>query len=363
MLVAKAIGNKILVTSDAPCLLERHSIDGPWGSPKGDGALAIEGDYIDTVPTGLYAYRSRPVPAATSAWGNNAAVATAAADDSWEYSNWVRVDMGAVGRTFGNYRAPDGVWGEVVTADDVRFTYLWGTDFKAANGQSFSDEQIRYFVNSSTASIARQLDITIKRVSIKSDLSEGEADERESPYDFRLDKIARYAVIKTRSRPIIKLHSLRLISALSSQELKSFTVVDKTKGILKLLRRPIAPTDTMRGIGGAIGMYGAQTLAPHLFYAIDYDAGFESSDLISEDLREVIAKHAAVSLLNIVGDGLMSGFSSSSLSMDGLSESFSSTQSATSAYFGARIKEYKDDIDLYIKACKHKFGSINIGSL
>ena len=59
----------------------------------------------------------------------------------------------------------------------------------------------------------------------------------------------------------------------------------------------------------------------------------------------------------------MSGFSSSSLSMDGLSESFSSTQSATSAYFGARIKEYKDDIDKYIKENKHKFGSMNIGSL
>jgi hypothetical protein len=72
---------------------------------------------------------------------------------------------------------------------------------------------------------------------------------------------------------------------------------------------------------------------------------------------------AAVSLLNNIGRGLMSGFSSSSLSMDGVSESFSSTQSATSAYYGADIKEYKDDIANYIAANKLKFGHITMGAL
>lgn len=110
-------------------------------------------------------------------------------------------------------------------------------------------------------------------------------------------------------------------------------------------------------------MYGNETVGQHLFYMIDYDVGFETSDDIPADLREIIAKNAAVNLLNVIGDGLMSGFSSSSLSMDGLSESFSSTQSATSAYFGARIKEYKDDIEHYIRETKGKYGHIAIGCL
>jgi hypothetical protein len=59
----------------------------------------------------------------------------------------------------------------------------------------------------------------------------------------------------------------------------------------------------------------------------------------------------------------MSGFSSSSLSMDGMSESFSSTQSATSAYFGARIKVYEDQLEQYIEDVRRKFGTIAIGSL
>ena len=77
----------------------------------------------------------------------------------------------------------------------------------------------------------------------------------------------------------------------------------------------------------------------------------------------MIGKMAAISLLNVIGDGLMSGFSSSSLSMDGVSESFSSTQSATSAYFGARIAVYQKEVQEYIQQNKFKFGFFRVGTL
>jgi len=59
----------------------------------------------------------------------------------------------------------------------------------------------------------------------------------------------------------------------------------------------------------------------------------------------------------------MAGFSSSSLSMDGVSESFSSTQSATSAMYGARIMEYRKEMEDYINQNKFKFGFFRVGSL
>lgn len=104
-------------------------------------------------------------------------------------------------------------------------------------------------------------------------------------------------------------------------------------------------------------------MQPHLFYAVDYSAGYENSDEVDQDLRQIIGKVAAISLLNVIGDGLMSGFSSSSLSMDGVSESFSSTQSATSAYFGARIAVYQKEVQEYIEQNKYKFGHFPIGCL
>ena len=99
------------------------------------------------------------------------------------------------------------------------------------------------------------------------------------------------------------------------------------------------------------------------FYAIDYIAGFESSDDVPMDLRELVGKKAAVSLMNIIGRGLMAGFSSSSLSMDGVSESFSSTQCATSAFYGADIKAYLEEIEKYIAENRMKFGFIAMGAL
>jgi len=92
-------------------------------------------------------------------------------------------------------------------------------------------------------------------------------------------------------------------------------------------------------------------------------AGYENSSRIPDDLREVIGKVAACKLLNIIGDGLIAGFSSSSLSIDGLSESFSSTQSATNAFFGARIQVYLKDIENYLKENRNKFGVQVMGSI
>ena len=57
----------------------------------------------------------------------------------------------------------------------------------------------------------------------------------------------------------------------------------------------------------------------------------------------------------------MAGFSSSSVSLDGLSESFSSTQSATSAYFGARIASYIKQLEKFVKNNKNKYDNIVIG--
>jgi hypothetical protein len=130
-----------------------------------------------------------------------------------------------------------------------------------------------------------------------------------------------------------------------------------------MMRRPIRPSETSQGISTAIYPYGKETFNQHMFYAVDYDAGFESAADVPYDLRDAIGKKAAISILNVIGDGLMSGFSSSSLSMDGMSESFSSTQSATSAYFGARIKVYTEELEKYYVENLRKFGFMQVGVL
>ena len=95
-------------------------------------------------------------------------------------------------------------------------------------------------------------------------------------------------------------------------------------------------------------------------FEFDYTTGYESSKFVDRGLRDVVAKWAAIQTLATVGDGLLAGFSSSSISLDGISESFSSTQSATSAFFGARIKQYIDDVDKWLSRNRYKRGAIPI---
>jgi hypothetical protein len=171
-------------------------------------------------------------------------------------------------------------------------------------------------------------------------------------------------MIQTKHRPILSVEKVDLYHRSGdTTDLLSESFVDKPKGIIKFLKRPYKQSDTTIGINTALGRYGNESLRNYLFYSLDYTVGYENSDEIPSDLRQIIAKTAAISLLNIIGDGLMSGFSSSSLSMDGISESFSSTQSATSAYFGARIAVYQKEVENYIKENKYRFGFLPIGTL
>lgn len=325
--------------------------------------LAVTGDFVDSfdLHDGLYQYRI-----------HSAAIENPEFSD-YQFTCWTKFGVpDAIGYSFKNYKVPEGEWGTIVTPDDCRYTFLWGTDFKATNGSMFTDEQIQWFIDAATKEMERQLNITIVKRRIKSELTvesqnlkKGvDYDDEETPYDFTYRKIQRYGMIQTKQRPILNVSRCTLINKQEPDvNLLPSVVPDKKNGVLKFLKRPYKPSDTWMGISESISRYGQETFNNHLFYAVDYDAGYETSDDVPSDLRHMIGKMAAISLLNVIGDGLMSGFSSSSLSMDGVSESFSSTQSATSAFFGARIAVYQKEVQEYISANKYKFGFFRVGAL
>lgn len=374
--------SKILVTIDdsrGPFILQRAFYKNRVWLTLTDNGFALldseeaikplevnSGDFIDSfeLTDGLYEYRYIPV-SITDPEGKD-----------YVYSTWIKFGSPeAIGYSFGNYTAPEGKWGFIVTPDDCRYTYLWGTDLKASNGSYFRDEQIQWFVDEAMNYMERQLNITIKKRIIMSQArdrglkkatryKDGDYDIEEGLYDFSWRKIAKYGMIQTKHRPILDVTRCELIyKSGDKKDLLNDIAIDRQHGKIKILKRPFKPTQTYTAIGQSLGRYGAETYEQRMFYAVDYTAGFENSDEVPEDLREVIAKVAAISLLNVIGDGLMSGFSSSSLSMDGVSESFSSTQSSTSGYYGSRIMQYQKEIDAYIKENKYKFANSPIGSL
>jgi hypothetical protein len=377
-IAAESTLTRILLTlegNNSPFILERLFYkDESWKVYTNSGFVIPEestqplelnsGDFVDSfdLTDGLYQYRI-----------HSASVENPEFKD-FAFTCWTKFGVpDAVGYTFNNYKVPDGEWGTILTPDDIRYTYVWGTDFKTSQGNLFSDEQIQFFIDAGMEDMARRLNITIKKKRIKSELTIEQKnlkkgvdyDDAETPYDFAFRKIQRYGMIQTKQRPILNVSRCTLINKGQNDDvdLLPSVVPDKKNGVLKFLKRPWKPNDTWTGISDSICRYGAETWNNHLFYAVDYDAGFETSDDVPQDLRQIIGESIAMAILNIIGDGLMSGLSSTSLSMDGVSESYSSTMSATSAYFGARLVEYRKDVDAYIEKNKYRFGFFRVGSL
>jgi hypothetical protein len=327
--------------------------DGAGVTPK-----SVIGNYLDKdLFNGICQYRARDFSDDTTS--------------AWDYTVWLRCGTSEpIGYTFGNYQVAEGSWGDIITTDDLRMTFLWGIDFRASNGASYTDAQIQFFIDAALEEVQRQINITIKKTRVicepdRRGLQKGkDYDAEEGYYKFKRERVERTGMIHTRKRPIISVSRCDLLSRNEKiLPLLPSSVIDKTKGRIEFFNRPYRTSDTARAVESSIFAYGPDTLERNLLYAIDYVAGFETSDDVPTDLRQIIGKIAAVSLLNIIGRGLMSGFSSSSLSMDGVSESFSSTQSATSAYYGADIKAYREEIEEYLAENKMKFGFIQLGSL
>jgi hypothetical protein len=70
-----------------------------------------------------------------------------------------------IGYSFGNYSAPPNEWGEVLTPDDLRYTYLFGIDAVASdvNESEFTDEQFRFFIESAMGDFERWLSMDIRK--------------------------------------------------------------------------------------------------------------------------------------------------------------------------------------------------------
>ncbi len=355
MLTATKSGSNIILKTSLTVSyqLERKISAGSWivwnGSSWGGSAISIcSVNFTDyDLSDGVYQYRTN-------------------VNSTYEYSTCIVVGDTATGWTFRNYSTPTGQFGEVLTADDIRLSYLWGIDLTASNGVAWTDEQTLTNVEWSVYQLEKALNIDILPREYYTDDADNESVVeskfviKEFPYPNR--RKSRYN-IRSRHRPIREVTRIELWSPVDEKvfDLSGWLRTDKRTGSFRIYPKQ-----------GNIGSFTASSYPwirlmdyydyPDAFH-INYTTGFATAELIPEDLRDIVGKITALKMLNVIGDGLLAGFSSSSISLDGLSESFSSTQSATSAYFGARIKVYQDEIKEYISENKNKYGNFRIGSI
>ena len=86
------------------------------------------------------------------------------------------------------------------------------------------------------------------------------------------------------------------------------------------------------------------------YWNLQYETGFDS---IPFDLMDIIGKYASIPVFTMYGDIVLgAGIAAQSLSIDGLSQSIQTTQSAENSAFSARIRQYAKETEMYMKQMK-----------
>jgi len=325
-----------------------------------------------------------------------------------------------VGQAFGNpdyksnhYYCKRGVpgFGLIVTPDELRFQYLYGNQLTSTRGDTFIDQQLQYYIDRTIGMVERDLNITIvatqyrhrpalpdkpREVELpKEDNAElaalcgTEVDVDLKPfkwddlYDFRKEDFRQFVYLKLNRRPIVSVSKWILFNHADGNTLIDLASPDGVwmkiqheRGVLRAFPRagggvnafPVVVGGAITGVvGGHVGFSaGLYPLSYDNYpngYGVDFIAGYENARDVPEDLIEIIGMLAAVNLMADFGDGVISGLSNASISLGGISESFGTTLSATSAYFGARIKDYSDRLEKWFKENKRRYKGINFAVL
>ena len=279
-------------------------------------------------------------------------------------------------------------WGAIVTSDELRYVHAFGNDLVAPNGQVMTDDTLQWYISQAVANCERDLNITIIKkkfrhtpvnkdgiaVSRDDELTEdGEADIDffwEDPYDFNRKSFAEFIFIKLRTRPIIEIKKVEFRDPTGNliADIKSWKKVNYKMGSLEFFPHAGALASLPLYTGSSYWNSPVRYIYDRYpdAYFIDYDAGFKTVDHFQAQWKElftIVGKLAAINMLSDYGDGKTAAVASSSLGLEGISESLSTTLSATSAAFGARILQYKRDIADFYKNNKNKYSGMLLGAL
>lgn len=243
------------------------------------------------------------------------------------------------------------VWDKTNTicAKHIIDNLLFGLELTDSKGNPFPKEMFVQHMNSAIASIQRQLGITIPKTEIL-----------QEAHDYIATDFVNWGFIKLNEKPIRKVSRITMNFANTVLEIpKEWIRFDKNSGCIRLFPQASTPGSLAILADGTILGIGRWANAPGV-WRVDYEVGFEP-DEIPPDLLECIQKVAAMNLLNVWGDLILgAGIASSSVSLDGLSQSIGTTQSAMYGGASARVNEYKENVANLLAILKQYYTGIQM---
>jgi len=243
----------------------------------------------------------------------------------------------------------------VMSVQDLKDIYLFGVDLTNDLGQPFPDVMFEWSIRFAIDWIEKQLDIKVRPTAVV------------DRHDYHRRDYSEWMFLKLRQSPVISVEKVALMWPANTEVMvfpSEWLSLIKDCGHLN-----VVPTST--GISQMLFTAGG-TLLPLLAQGrdfipnaikVEYTAGFAAGEL-PFDLREIIGKKASFGPLNVAGDLIAgAGIASQSVSLDGVSQSISTTSSATNAGYGARIIQYEKEIKAQLPTLLRFYKGIRLAAV
>lgn len=275
-----------------------------------------------------------------------------------------------------------GGWGSIVTPDEIRYSLMSGNGrLVTTDGSYITDENLKGFVDQVTIALSEELEHeiypTVYRHRPKGNLPRAIESHAKwyDPHDYQNTDLGNNFFVQLRRRPLHRLLRWEFVNPIGRDmnNEPTTTIVD-----FQARSRIVYETGILRSIGilgSAVSFNGNAALrSQRVFRAmpntkmptthyIDFVAGYDSAYRVPAELREVIGLITAIKVMSIYGDGRAAAVASFSVGVGVLHESVSTTQSATSSMYGARILELTNYLKEWYNRHYNRYKPIRMATL
>ncbi len=228
--------------------------------------------------------------------------------------------------------------------------YMFGIDLTDDQGNRLPDAVFQFYILAGIEYLEHQLDIKILPTTYVEKQDYYASDYQQFNY-LQLDN---YPIISV-DRFDVKYPTGQSVVSYPTEWLR----VDPEHGHLRIVPTSGTLSEMLIGAGGSYLpiIYSGMGNLPHLF-EIEYVAGFER---IPNNILDLIGMLASLGPFNIFGDLITgAGIGNLSLSLDGLSQSITTTQSAMYGGYGSRVSQYLKQVKEQIPLLRRYYKGIRM---
>ena len=231
----------------------------------------------------------------------------------------------------------------LVTVKQLRATWLFGVKIRdKETGEDFTEDAYQNAIDTAIGLLETYLDISISPIRNYKEYK-----------DYRINDYEEFGFFHLDNFPVECVNNIRLVyyrddngEVDDNQSLeipRSWWRVNAHDGIIRLVPNGKMPGNLAYGAGGFFPEIFKSRMIPHA-WEINYNYGF-CTGMVPVLLNQAISMLAAIITLITAGHLILgAGIAGTSISLDGLSQSINTTQSAENSGFSSTIKDISDKL-------------------